>query len=314
VIGGPTALNHGIEINPEVHEFSCKRATEFERLCPDISEVHLCCGNVFEMAEGIGAGAVKYDRIYVGASCPEDLKDTLCLSLKVGGVLIAPVNDELVKVTRLDDTQCSAAFDHVVLSGVRFVNMVNHPSVGVTPVLPTPVWTPQSACRFPASFKKSAKAIFLVAGRAPLPQHVWLEVMSFADRAWFDRKPTEADKLRLRLEIETKARFEAEEVAREAKRARSLAQRECERFRSIANRLERQLRSHLPSAGGLVNLLQGTLAPPPGTNANLDNEEGHLGMTEQLESPSSSSVYGEYEDDEEVDFSFHDEYSSDDDE
>eukprot|EP00614_Pseudopedinella_elastica_P009510 CAMPEP_0172604074 /NCGR_PEP_ID=MMETSP1068-20121228/24315_1 /TAXON_ID=35684 /ORGANISM="Pseudopedinella elastica, Strain CCMP716" /LENGTH=397 /DNA_ID=CAMNT_0013406017 /DNA_START=125 /DNA_END=1315 /DNA_ORIENTATION=+ len=275
VMGGPTSLNHGIEVNREVLEFSLERIEAFKNEYGEIADVHLCCGNIFEMAESLAEQrSLKYDRVYVGAACTRGLQDSLCLALKVGGILVAPVGDELVKVTRLDDKTGPHAFDMQVISGVRFVDLVKPnpitasadppgtPPEKQVPFLPTPVWSPASAARFPSAFKRGARAVLLVAGRAPVPHQVWLEVLGFTDRSWFDTAPSEADKLRLRLALETKARLEAQQVARDAKRARRVAERECERFRSLASRLERQLRAHLSATGGgLASFFHGTFHP-----------------------------------------------------
>eukprot|EP00613_Pedinella_sp_CCMP2098_P018883 CAMPEP_0171773058 /NCGR_PEP_ID=MMETSP0991-20121206/55073_1 /TAXON_ID=483369 /ORGANISM="non described non described, Strain CCMP2098" /LENGTH=505 /DNA_ID=CAMNT_0012378735 /DNA_START=284 /DNA_END=1801 /DNA_ORIENTATION=+ len=166
VIGGPTSLNHGIEIDEECHRFSVERIAAFKALHGDtlsgeMADVNLVHGNVFDMEELLeGAmigGCECYDRIYVGASCPSSLKDKLLRSLTLGGLLVAPVGDELLKIRRvdiLDDhnyatpprsrrssvssgssdeamefnemearTNFAASFSTALLSGVRFVEL-----------------------------------------------------------------------------------------------------------------------------------------------------------------------------------------------
>jgi len=166
VIGGPTSLNHGIEIDEECHRFSVERIAAFKALHGDtlsggMADVNVVHGNVFDMEELLeGAmigGCECYDRIYVGASCPSSLKDKLLRSLTLGGLLVAPVGDELLKIRRvdiLDDhnyatpprsrrssvssgssdeamefnemearTNFAASFSTALLSGVRFVEL-----------------------------------------------------------------------------------------------------------------------------------------------------------------------------------------------
>jgi len=110
VIGGPTSLNHGIEVNEECCRFSVERCSAFKAQFADsvggVADIKVVHGNVFDMKEllegAMVGGCECYDRIYVGAACPASLKDKLLRSLSLGGVLVAPVGDELLKVRRVD--------------------------------------------------------------------------------------------------------------------------------------------------------------------------------------------------------------------
>jgi hypothetical protein len=162
VIGGPTSLNHGIEVNEECCRFSVERCSAFKAQYADsvggVADIKVVHGNVFDMKEllegAMVGGCECYDRIYVGAACPASLKDKLLRSLSLGGVLVAPVGDELLKVRRVDilddanfatppphgrhsstssgssmsaddesQANFAASFSIALLSGVRFVEL-----------------------------------------------------------------------------------------------------------------------------------------------------------------------------------------------
>jgi hypothetical protein len=152
-----------------------------------------------------------YDRIYVGAGCDEDLKERLLGALSLGGVLVAPVGDHLLKIRRVDDSPLPHSnFVATVLSGVRFVPLIGPPAVpaatfaspsaadddrgakrgrATDPLrapqrMPLLMWTPTTHAVFPLAFKRSALALLMAGGRAqaPLPQTLWFEVLAFTSR------------------------------------------------------------------------------------------------------------------------------------
>jgi protein-L-isoaspartate O-methyltransferase len=115
VLGGPTSLSHGVECNFETFTFSQGRVAAFQAAAAaqgiNIADVRIVHANIFDVADLDEAHNLKppsnplapptvvfYDRIYVGAGCPLPLKDTLLERLALGGVLVAPVGDELIKV------------------------------------------------------------------------------------------------------------------------------------------------------------------------------------------------------------------------
>jgi len=109
VLGGTTSLQHGVECNGETFAFSQSRVAAFQTEATTkgikLAEVVLAQANIFDVAdlEGIAAppAFVYYDRIYVGAGCPPQLKDVLLKRLALGGILVAPVGDDLIKVRQL---------------------------------------------------------------------------------------------------------------------------------------------------------------------------------------------------------------------
>lgn len=45
-----------------------------------------------------------YDRVYCGAACPEQYETYIKNLLKVGGILVMPLNDQLLQITRTSET------------------------------------------------------------------------------------------------------------------------------------------------------------------------------------------------------------------
>lgn len=83
---GPTGVNHGIDIFPELVEL----AREAYRAQQQRSESKMCsaqfiAGNCFALSAALNR---QYDRIYIGAAAPFTSKDFFCDFLRVGGVLV----------------------------------------------------------------------------------------------------------------------------------------------------------------------------------------------------------------------------------
>ncbi|MFA6982193.1 MAG: protein-L-isoaspartate O-methyltransferase [Patescibacteria group bacterium] len=81
----------GVEIIPELAEFGRNNMTKYM----DLSDVNILLA---ENELGYSARA-PYDRILVSA-CSEDIPQELVGQLKIGGIMVIPVNNSLVKVTR----------------------------------------------------------------------------------------------------------------------------------------------------------------------------------------------------------------------
>lgn len=106
-ITGVTGLNHGIDANAEVveHSRSCinlwleklqkknpKAQKDPTSMTQDrISIVH---GNCFDVDVTTSTNFCKYDRIYVGAGCPDMLKSFFYEMLADDGIMIVPLNGE----------------------------------------------------------------------------------------------------------------------------------------------------------------------------------------------------------------------------
>ncbi|RDD46215.1 Protein-L-isoaspartate O-methyltransferase domain-containing protein 1 [Trichoplax sp. H2] len=112
---GPFGVNHGIELHLDVVEYAKSKLKEYLIMyCNDEDIIDFCNpifvhGNCFR----INPSARRYDRIYVGAACPEESYDFFKQLLNINGYLIMPFNDKLIRVRRLDENnwECEEMLD-----------------------------------------------------------------------------------------------------------------------------------------------------------------------------------------------------------
>lgn len=106
---GPYGINHGIEMYDDVVEYAQERLREFVHQCSNFDDFDFCppsfvVGNCLE----IPSSSNMYDRVYCGASCPPEHENYMKNLIKVGGVLVMPLNDQLVCISRTSDTVWSS--------------------------------------------------------------------------------------------------------------------------------------------------------------------------------------------------------------
>ncbi|GAB5036185.1 protein-l-isoaspartate o-methyltransferase domain-containing protein 1, partial [Nannochloropsis oceanica] len=193
-------VNHGLEIEGELlsyarraHAVFCHKEEERTASRRTVTSATFFQGNVYELDE---EKSMRYDRVYIGAACPESMKDKLLSLLLPGnGVLVGPMGDELVKITR---GRKEGEYTTTVLSAVRFASLKEPGPPSRRFHLPAPLWTPVLHYTYPRTFQLAAKALLLLGagkrqggkkvGRA-VPPAVWMEVLSFVDRQWFEPEP-----------------------------------------------------------------------------------------------------------------------------
>ena len=62
----------------------------------------------------------RYDRVYCGATCPESHEAIIKEFVKVGGILVMPYRDHLVKAKRIDEN----TWEHETMLPVSFANLI----------------------------------------------------------------------------------------------------------------------------------------------------------------------------------------------
>lgn len=159
----------------------------------------------------------------------------------------------------------SGAYSQQVISGVRFAPLVEQPAVPV--ILPSRVWSPSVHSYYPPSFRKACKEI-LLCSRAPsvqhpppqeqnrccnmaasLPRALWMEVLSYTRRDWFEQPQSEEDFLRKRLREEQAAAQRAQEARIEAESRLHVVERERDIYRLLALRWQRRLQATMNERG-----------------------------------------------------------------
>nr|CAD0196585.1 unnamed protein product [Chrysodeixis includens] len=117
---GSSGINHGVEVHPYVVEYSIKKLGQFIENCPTLDEFDFCEPKFYQ-GNGLCVAPLPapYDRVYCGAGCPEEYQSYFklliksnvgyiyvvvltwwCVCGKVGGILVMPLNDNLVQIKR----------------------------------------------------------------------------------------------------------------------------------------------------------------------------------------------------------------------
>lgn len=89
-------MNHGVEQYDDVVEYAQKRLAEFKQNSPAFDEFDFCEPNfVVGNCLRLNSGCQLYDRVYVGAGCPPEHENYMKNLIKIGGVLVMPLNDRV---------------------------------------------------------------------------------------------------------------------------------------------------------------------------------------------------------------------------
>ncbi|CAL8280377.1 unnamed protein product [Lota lota] len=101
LIIGPFGVNHGIELHKDVVEYARKKLEDFIKNSDSFDKFEFCepvfvVGNCLE----ISTDSHQYDRIYCGAGVQKDHENYMKILLKIGGVLVMPIEDQLTQITR----------------------------------------------------------------------------------------------------------------------------------------------------------------------------------------------------------------------
>lgn len=128
LILGAYGTNHGIELYSEIVDFAYERLEEFVSNSGAIDEYDFCepsfvIGNCLML----DSACQQYDRVYCGASCPEEYEPYIKNLIKIGGILIMPLNEKLLKITRTGESTWTIA---KVLS-VSFAPLIAPPTADV---------------------------------------------------------------------------------------------------------------------------------------------------------------------------------------
>ncbi|XP_076756891.1 uncharacterized protein LOC143426993 [Xylocopa sonorina] len=94
--------NHGIELHEDCLEYAYERLEEFKQESLALDEFDFCepvfiQGNCLNVAPDR-----QYDRVYCGAACPENYEGFIKQFVRIGGILVMPFKDHLLRVLRID--------------------------------------------------------------------------------------------------------------------------------------------------------------------------------------------------------------------
>lgn len=270
---GPNAIHYGVEIHEDVIQHSKTSIDNWIRRQKSKSDSNVSStnkkpssfplkifhGNGLNISSGSGEGLQGFDRIYVGGGINslqlEMVKSLMC----TGGILVAPVEDKLVKFTRLapgPGTDTTFLFDFI--SSVRFASLKKSPSTST--VIPALIWDPFLYNFCPPSFQKSVTTLLMCSNSqtiqplkqkeshpinvsSMLPREIWVYILSFTSRKWFEPQEPEADRLRRQLLFERKKSIQAKEAAADAQVSCRQAENQRDFYRDLAERMYTCLQS-----------------------------------------------------------------------
>lgn len=101
LILGPFGVNHGVELHSDVTEYAKQKLDVFIRTSDSFDKFDFCepcfvTGNCLEIAPD----CCQYDRVYCGAGVQKEHEEYMKNLLKVGGILVMPLEEKLTKITR----------------------------------------------------------------------------------------------------------------------------------------------------------------------------------------------------------------------
>ncbi|KAI3357871.1 hypothetical protein L3Q82_015537 [Scortum barcoo] len=101
LILGPFGVNHGIELHADVIEYAYQKLDSFIKTSDSFDKFEFCepsfvVGNCLE----IPPESRQYDRVYCGAGVQKEHEEYMKNLLKVGGILVMPLEEKLTKITR----------------------------------------------------------------------------------------------------------------------------------------------------------------------------------------------------------------------
>lgn len=286
---GPNSLNYSVELHDDVIEH-CKTSvarwkastvevkdgnSTIHFMDDKIADIQIVKGNGLNILRTKGEGVVGFDRIYIGAAVDKEDLDNITKLLSPGGILVGPIDDELVKVVRVgkisleleedetmrDDDSSFAGlneeFTSQILSGVRFAPLVH---VSGSTVIPANVWKPSIQRGYPSEFKHASMQLLMCSNSqliqplppvpsqdercniaAMLPQSIWFNILSYTHRKWFEPEQSETDYLKRRLREEKAKVAKAEKARRDAEERCREAEKERAVYRLLARRWQSRL-------------------------------------------------------------------------
>ncbi|XP_059061234.1 uncharacterized protein LOC131854120 [Achroia grisella] len=106
LILGSSGISHGVEVRPFVVEYANKKLGQFIENSAILDEFDFCEPR-FYLGNGLCLAPLQapYDRVYCGAGCPEQYENYFKQLIKIGGILVMPLNDNLVQMERVSETE-----------------------------------------------------------------------------------------------------------------------------------------------------------------------------------------------------------------
>lgn len=260
---GSRSVHYCVEIHKDVLRYSREAIGAWkEQLSSDnkSSNIELIHGNALKMNTNKGECALGFDRIYIGAAIEKLNLIMFKKMLKPGGILVGPVGDELIKVVRSHglNPDSSPKYTTRVISGVRFAPLLSSPDIQT--IIPARVWAPSNHHLYSNCFRGTCRELLLCSNSSRkqtirvrplekvnvasmLPRALWVEVLSFTNRDWFDAPLNKVEYLRILLGEEEANVLKANQAKEESETRCRIAEKERDVYRVLARTLRTKLSS-----------------------------------------------------------------------
>uniref|UniRef100_UPI00398F27CA protein-L-isoaspartate O-methyltransferase domain-containing protein 1 isoform X1 n=1 Tax=Pristiophorus japonicus TaxID=55135 RepID=UPI00398F27CA len=101
LILGHYGINHGVEIHTDVVDYAREKLDNFIKNSDSFDKFEFCepvfvVGNCLDIL----SDSLQYDRVYCGAGVQKDHENHMKIFLKVGGILVMPMEDQLTQIMR----------------------------------------------------------------------------------------------------------------------------------------------------------------------------------------------------------------------
>ncbi|KAG7198745.1 hypothetical protein KM043_001732 [Ampulex compressa] len=152
-------INHGIELHENCLRYAYKCLEKFKQKLLALDEFDFCeplfiQGNCLSVAP-----SRQYDRVYCSAACPESHEAFIKQFVRIGGILVMPFKDYLLRVQRVDENTWSQK----ILFPVSFATLV------------MPTAADQNLCHLPECDPLSLQELCRGKIRHCLRENVWKE-------------------------------------------------------------------------------------------------------------------------------------------
>jgi len=129
---GEGGLSHGIEVAEGMAEYSSNAVRAWHEKISEknddsfkvtLDSIRFVEGNCFDIDLTNTVSTCQYDRIYVGAGCPDKRKEFFLSMLSDNGVLVVPINEknEMIRMRKL----CGSIYNQTHVSNVHFAPLVD---------------------------------------------------------------------------------------------------------------------------------------------------------------------------------------------
>lgn len=152
LILGSNGINHNVEIHKDLIVHAKERIREIVKNSIAFDDFEFCVPQFIHgdcMNINFNSEMLLYDRIYVGACVNQEQEQHITSLLKIGGILVMPSNDSLVKIIKLDENCLTKSS----VMNVSFASLItsqiekSHPNIpfSMPPINP---FSLQEICRF----------------------------------------------------------------------------------------------------------------------------------------------------------------------